>query len=143
MGKLADTLRDVTLPPEKKAQVNALDRELENLKIKERQLEAMNAQLQAEAAPAKRALEILKSELDPPDDSVAEITAKILNTIAVSEISQESIIQDMGLDTTNGHRHFDALVGKKYIVHTHAGAGGTFYRATADGRAYLARHGVH
>lgn len=143
MGKLADTLRDVTLPPEKTAQVRALDHELEDLRANEQQLAEANARLKAAVAPAKRALEILNAEFAQPDDSIAEITAKILNAIATDEIPQSRIIEDLGLDETNGHRHFDALLGKKYIEPGHTGSNGTVYRATADGHAYLARHRPH
>jgi ribosomal protein L9 len=131
MGKLADTLRNVTLTPEKKQQVAALDHEFEDLKAQERELEAANLKLNADAGRAHG------------EDSIAEITCTILSIIAGAgtEIDKDSVIAGMGLVSEVGDRHIDVLLGKKFIVQSQATNDGIFYRATAEGRAYLARHG--
>ena len=140
MGKLADTLRDVAMSPAKKNQVLALDREFADLKANEQRVEAENVKLQAEVDPARRELDILKQEIAHGEDSVSEITEKILITIANIEMRKDSIIQSLGLTAEVGDRHIDVLLGKQYIVQSHATSDGVFYRATAEGRDYLARN---
>jgi predicted transcriptional regulator len=139
MGKLADTLRDVALPPGKKNQVLALDREFEDLKASERKVVAANVKLRASALPAGRTPVNPKNEIGHEEASVADITEKILAIIANSETPKDSIIESMGLTIAIGDRHIDVLLGKQYIVQSHATTAGVFYRATAEGRAYLAR----
>ena len=140
MGKLADTLRGVALPLDKKNQVLALDREFDDLKASELRVEAENSKLQAEVDPARRELEILKREIEHGEDSVSEITEKILITIANTEMRKDSIIKSLGLTAEVGDRHIDVLLGKRYITQSHAASDGAFYRATVEGRDYLARN---
>jgi predicted transcriptional regulator len=140
MGTLADTLRDVALPLDKKNQVLALDREFEDLKASERRVIAANVKLQAGAFSDERTPALAKDETGHGEDSVADITEKILAIISNSEIPKDSIIKSTGLTTATGDRHIDVLLGKQYIVQSKATIAGVFYRATAEGRAYLARN---
>ncbi len=140
MGKLSDAFRGVSLPPVKQQQLLALDREFADLKAQVQALAAVNLKLQAEVNSAKRAIEKLKKASEPAEDSLDEITEKILIKIANTEISEGGVIKSMGLTTANGERHLDVLRGKRYIIQSQAASGGIIYRATAKGRAYLARN---
>lgn len=137
MGKLANTLRGVALPLDKQNQVRALDREFDDLKASERRLEAANVKLQADAAPPPR------HEIEHGEDSVSEITGKILVTIANTDMRKDSIIKSMGLSAAVGNRHLDVLLSKRYIVQTHAARDSVSYRATAAGCKYMARNNAH
>ena len=136
MGKLANTLRGIALPLDKQNAVRALDRELDDLKANEQRLEAANVKLQAEAAPPRH-------EVEHSEDSVSEITGKILVTIAHTDMRKDSIIKSMGLTAAVGNRHLDVLLSKRYIVQTHAARGSVSYRATAAGCRYVARNNTH
>lgn len=136
MGKLANTLRGVALPLDKQNQVRALDRELDDLKANERRLEAANVKLQAEAALPGHGIE-------HGEDSVSEITGKILVTIANTDMRKDSIIKSMGLSAAAGNRHLDVLLSKRYIVKTRSARDSVSYRATAAGCKYVARNNAH
>ena len=137
MGILADVLRGIEMPPDKQNQVLALDREFEAL----RALEAAARQRATDVGPARREFEVPMNETATVDDSLAEITEKILISIAYNARHGERILDSLGLTPGFRDRHIGVLLGKQFIAPRPDTGHGVFYRATAEGRAYIARHG--
>ena len=140
MGKPVNAFRGVSLSPGREKQVLALDKEFENLQGREKKLEIANLKLQEDARPGKRGRAALKNGREDEVDFLAEVTEKMLTTIANAAIPKNRAIASIGATGANGERHIDVLLGRRFITESRDTIDGTCYRATAEGRAYLARN---
>src|SRR6267154_3786544 len=143
MGKFADFFREqsITLDGQKKVKMLSLDREFEEMKAERDRLKTENLHLRAQVEPLQRDVDRLKERVEQNKTSeLDELTEKMLQVIANNpELSKDELFSHFNLSEAKGDYHLDILRGKKfalyanYLTHSH--------RATADGRAYLAKRG--
>jgi len=143
MGKIKDAIQGVALSIEQKKRLLALDEEFSSLGAQIEALKAEYLRLQAEVNPIKRELEQLRQQAKRQDEQrLDETSEKILVIVANSEIPKDSVIRRLQLGQAKGDHHFDILRTKNYIALMYGTTEGAFYRATPEGRRYLAERNL-
>jgi DNA-binding MarR family transcriptional regulator len=90
---------------------------------------------------------IKASNAHPKGDQLDEICHKMLITLANYDgrdgITNNELIQHLGLPKANGDHHFDQLANRKFVNTSGGVMGrGMFWHVTAAGRDYMANNGL-
>lgn len=149
MGKVMDALRGagITTDLQKHAKMLALDTDFSEMEAKVKRLEVQILKLEAQVNPLERENERYKQQLEQQNapnvgNKLDEISTQILITIANNEIPKDRIIRHLSLSQAKGDYQFDILREQKLIAISYAGQDGAVYRATSEGRAYLAKNNL-
>jgi len=144
-GRVSGTIKamGIVLAQDHLRQILALDQEFASMESKIKALEAEKLKLEARVNPLEREVESLKKavgnrKLGEQKAFSADVEA-ILATVANHEVPKPEIIARMGLSTAKGDYFFDLLRSSGLITESHGTDFGIVYKATPEGRAYLAK----
>jgi hypothetical protein len=139
MGKIADALRGVAMPEQKRIQVLSLDQQFSDLEAENKALKLENTKLQAQVNPLQREVDSLKQRVEKQDSaSLDDLSEKMLLEIANQGYAeQQRLFEHFQLSIFD--YHIDILTRRNFIeVGPTLGMLDAYFLATPDGRQYLA-----
>jgi predicted nuclease with TOPRIM domain len=149
MGRIAAFFREqnISLAQQQKAKMVSLDREFEEMEAEVQRLNTKVLHLEAKVNPLEREVERLKQQIEQKGasgshDKLDEISEKMLSGIANGTGEKAKVIAMGGGPPAKGEHHIDILVRRGLIFHEGFGGMGSWYRATPEGRQYLADHNL-
>ena len=139
MGKIADALRGVVMPEQKRIQVLSLDQQFSDLEAENKALKLENTKLQAQVNPLKREVDTLKQTIKAQDSApLDDLSENMLVEIAKQGYAEKQrLFEHFQLSIFD--YHIDILTQRNFIeVGPTLGMLDAYFLATPDGRQYLA-----
>jgi hypothetical protein len=146
MGRIANALRSVLMPEQKRREVLALDREFVEMETKVKALQSENLHLQAKVNPLERTIERLEQEIQKksaPVHKLDPIEVEMMKFIGEKgSVTPSDIAVAMNMHSVPVEHFLSRLLKADYVVQAYLAMIGASYSLADKANAYLVENNL-